>query len=136
MNEHPTAPGRTTELPDLVRHERECETIQDSAPVVHIQTSIFEEAANLDASDVHIEPRPSVTVVRYRINGLMKDAFEVPRWLHENLVVRIKILAGLDISERRVPQDGHIAATSPGAPDIRVYVPQETGHFRRRGLLL
>src|SRR5262249_17437652 len=65
--------------------------------------------------------------VRYRINGLMKEGVEIPRWMHESVVARIKILAKLDISERRVPQDGHISADGKG-PDIRVSVlPSKNG---------
>jgi type II secretory ATPase GspE/PulE/Tfp pilus assembly ATPase PilB-like protein len=112
---------RASNLPEVVR-EKFLDTEQDFAPVVHIQQLIFEDAITNDASDVHIEPRDAITVVRFRINGLMKQMIEVPRWMHDNLVARIKILAGLDISERRMPQDGHITAQSPSAPDIRVSV--------------
>ena len=89
-------------MPEVVR-EKFLDTDRDSAPVVRIQRLIFEDAISQDASDIHIEPRDEITVVRFRINGLMKHMIEVPRWMHENLVARIKILAGLDISERRVP---------------------------------
>jgi type II secretory ATPase GspE/PulE/Tfp pilus assembly ATPase PilB-like protein len=61
-------------------------------------------------------------VVRYRVNGLMKETMDLPRWMHDSLIARIKILAGLDISEKRVPQDGQIAGRSAGAPDMRVSV--------------
>src|SRR6185503_13631027 len=100
----------------------------DYAPIVRLQKIIFEEAVAQDASDVHIEPHSSSSAVRFRINGLMKDAFEVPRWLHDNLIARIKILARLDISERRVPQDGHIGSDEAAGPDIRVSVlPSRSG---------
>ena len=95
---------------------------EESAPVVRIQKMIFEEAASIDASDIHIEPRQSSTRVRYRVNGVLKESLEVPRWMHDNLVVRIKVLAKLDISERRIPQDGHITAEDANAPDIRVSI--------------
>jgi type II secretory ATPase GspE/PulE/Tfp pilus assembly ATPase PilB-like protein len=114
---------RKSQLPQLVRTpDRQSPEGASYPPAVTLQKMIFQEAEALDASDVHIEPRPSVTCVRYRINGLMKEGFEIPRWLHENLVVRIKILAKLDISERRVPQDGHITAEGTDGPDIRVSV--------------
>ncbi len=122
MSEQPSAPTRTAQLPDIVRRAHEPKAGRDHAPVVQIQKLIFDEAAAMDASDVHIEPRASVTTIRYRIHGLMKEILEIPRWMHDSLVVRIKILAGLDISERRVPQDGHIAPNIAGAPDIRVSV--------------
>jgi type II secretory ATPase GspE/PulE/Tfp pilus assembly ATPase PilB-like protein len=91
-------------------------------PVVRTQKMIFQEAASLDASDIHIEPSQGATRVRYRVNGILRESLEVPRWMHENLVVRIKILAKLDISERRIPQDGHITADESGGLDVRVSV--------------
>ncbi|PYS07090.1 MAG: secretion system protein E, partial [Acidobacteria bacterium] len=83
---------------------------------------IFEEAAKLDASDIHIEPGRAATRVRYRVDGLLKEHLEIPGWMHESLVVRIKVLARLDISERRIPQDGHITAEESNRIDIRVSV--------------
>src|SRR4029077_18575935 len=83
---------------------------------------IFDEAMAIDASDVHIEPGREVTRVRYRVDGVLKELRKVPRWMHENLVVRVKVLARLDISERRIPQDGHIAAEVTNGPDIRVSI--------------
>src|SRR3974390_3152501 len=118
MSEYPVHPVRESQLPQ-VRGSENKERTYDAAPAIRIQKMIFEEAAALDASDIHIEPRSSVTCIRYRINGLMKDGMEIPRWMHENLVARIKILGELDISERRVPQDGHIPAEGDG-PEIRV----------------
>jgi type II secretory ATPase GspE/PulE/Tfp pilus assembly ATPase PilB-like protein len=91
-------------------------------PVVRIQKTIFEEAAAIDASDIHIEPGRDATRVRYRVNGVLQESLEVPKWMHENLVVRIKVLAKLDISERRIPQDGHITSNDSDGTDIRVSV--------------
>src|SRR5438045_1990806 len=83
---------------------------------------IFDEAMALDDSDIHIEPGQEATRVRYRVDGVLRELRKVPRWMHENLVVRIKVLARLDISERRLPQDGHITAEIADGPDIRVSV--------------
>ena len=120
---------RSSELPELVRPgTAPIETGAEYPPIVRLQRMIFEEAVAQDASDVHIEPHSSSTSVRFRINGLMKDAFEVPRWLHDNLIARIKILSKLDISERRIPQDGHIGADDSDGPEIRVSVlPSRSG---------
>jgi type IV pilus assembly protein PilB len=128
VTEHPIdTQHNNTYLPDIIRPGEKQDLTQETSPVVQIQKMIFEEARVLDASDVHIEPRSSVTCVRYRVNGLMKDGLNVPRWLHENLIARIKILAKLDISERRVPQDGQISAEGNN-PDIRVSVlPSKNG---------
>jgi type II secretory ATPase GspE/PulE/Tfp pilus assembly ATPase PilB-like protein len=127
MSEHPIPALRRSHLAEITPSTQEPEIIHDSSWAVRIQQMLFEEATALDASDVHIEPRTSNTFVRYRVHGLMKEGLELPRWMHENLVARIKILAKLDISERRVPQDGHIASDGE-SPDIRVSVlPTKTG---------
>jgi type II secretory ATPase GspE/PulE/Tfp pilus assembly ATPase PilB-like protein len=111
-----------SQLPAVVQREKLRAPGEECSPVVRIQKMIFEEAAAMDASDIHIEPSQGTTRVRYRIDGLLRNALEIPRWMHENLVVRIKVLAKLDISERRVPQDGHITAEESNGLDIRVSV--------------
>src|ERR1019366_4535699 len=97
-----------SQLPVLVRREPPRQTQVESAPVVRIQKMIFDEAVALEASDIHIEPAEKLTRVRYRVNGTLKQKLEVPRWMHDGLISRIKVLAKLDIAERRTPQDGHI----------------------------
>ena len=109
-----------SQLPALVHRENARPNTEESSPVVRIQKTIFEEAAAMDASDIHIEPSPGATRVRCRVDGVLRESREIPRWMHENLVVRIKVLARLDISEKRLPQDVHIAAEESAAPDIRV----------------
>jgi len=128
MSQYPIQTPRWPQAPESTPGgSKQSEASHDFPAAVRLQRMIFEEAVTLDASDVHIEPRASVTCVRYRVNGLMKDGMEIPRWMHENLVARIKILSKLDISERRLPQDGHIGAEGD-EPDIRVSVlPSKTG---------
>jgi type II secretory ATPase GspE/PulE/Tfp pilus assembly ATPase PilB-like protein len=111
-----------SQLPAVVQREKPRAISEECSPVVRIQKMIFQEAAAMDASDIHIEPSQSATRVRYRVDGVLREALEVPRWMHENLVVRIKVLAKLDISERRLPQDGHITAEESNGLDIRVSV--------------
>src|SRR2546422_367323 len=94
-----------SQLPAVIPREKPRVSGEESSPVVRIQKMIFQEAASMDASDIHIEPRQAATRVRYRVNGVLNESLEVPRWMHENLVVRIKVLAKLDISERRIRQD-------------------------------
>lgn len=110
-----------SQLPALVQREKP-RVAEECPPIVRIQKMIFEEAAAMDASDIHIEPGQSATRVRYRVDGVLRETMEVPKWMHENLVVRIKVLSRLDISERRVPQDGHITAEESKGLDIRVSV--------------
>jgi type II secretory ATPase GspE/PulE/Tfp pilus assembly ATPase PilB-like protein len=111
-----------SQLTALVRREKPPDVEESSSPVVKIQKMIFDEAMGIDASDVHIEPGRELTRVRYRVNGVLKELRKIPRWIHENLVVRVKVLARLDISERRIPQDGHIAAELTNGPDMRVSI--------------
>src|SRR4030095_15399511 len=66
------------------------------------------------------EPGRVSTRVRCRVHGALRQTAELPRWLHENLVVRIKVMAQLDVAERRAPQDGHINAEATGTDDARV----------------
>jgi type II secretory ATPase GspE/PulE/Tfp pilus assembly ATPase PilB-like protein len=76
--------------------------------VVGLQRFVLAEALRLGASDIHIDPGGRASRVRYRIDGHMTDAFQIPKWLHHRLVARIKVMARLDISEQRRPQDGHL----------------------------
>ncbi len=94
-------------LPALVSREQKTALIEP--PVVRIQKLVFNEAIRMSASDIHVEPGDRFTRIRLRVDGLLQDVFEVPGWLHDRLLARIKIMARLDISERRLPQDGHLA---------------------------
>ena len=79
------------------------------APVVKLVHSIIADAVGRAASDIHFDPRTEAMQVRYRVDGVMVDSTTVPNNLVPGLVSRIKIMAELDIAERRVPQDGRIA---------------------------
>lgn len=78
----------------------------ESAPVVQLVDVILAEAVRSRASDVHVEPQSTDLRIRYRVDGLLRDAMTVPRNARAAVISRIKILAGLDIAERRRPQDG------------------------------
>lgn len=78
-------------------------------PTTKLVSSIITGAINAMASDIHIEPQKPDMRVRYRVDGLLRDVIDVPSSALREVVSHIKILADMDISERRVPQDGHIA---------------------------
>lgn len=78
------------------------------APVVKLLNSILREAVRTGASDIHIEGGRSGLRVRYRVDGLLEESMRLPKWVQDPLVARCKVLARLDITERRVPQDGRI----------------------------
>jgi len=94
---------------------------QDDAPVIRLINALFTQALRAGASDIHIVPFETRTVVRLRIDGTLRDLIEPARVLHGAIVSRIKIMAQLDIAEKRLPQDGRITLRMAGKPiDVRV----------------
>lgn len=89
----------------IVDVERIGEVIKE-APIAKIVATALEYAVNSRASDVHIEPLEDHTRVRYRIDGILQEKLVLPRKVHDAVVSRVKILSGLKIDERRLPQDG------------------------------
>jgi type II secretory ATPase GspE/PulE/Tfp pilus assembly ATPase PilB-like protein len=88
---------------------REVAREAEQPPIVKIVNLILLEAFNAGASDIHIEPGPHVVLVRYRIDGVLEENLQVPKWVHPPVVARVKVLSKLDITEHRLPQDGHFA---------------------------
>ncbi|MFA7486388.1 MAG: ATPase, T2SS/T4P/T4SS family, partial [Phycisphaerae bacterium] len=78
------------------------------APITKLVSSILNGAVDARASDIHIEPQEPDMKVRYRIDGILHDALNVPSSAQREVVSYIKVAAGMDISERRIPQDGHM----------------------------
>jgi general secretion pathway protein E len=104
---------------------------QNDAPLIKLINALFTQALREGASDIHIEPFETRSVVRLRIDGTLRDLIEPARALHGAIVSRVKIMAQLDIAEKRLPQDGRIALRVAGKPiDVRVStIP--TGHGER-----
>jgi type IV pilus assembly protein PilB len=93
----------------------------DDAPVVKLVHAVIADAVRRGASDIHFEPRPNDMRVRLRVDGVVFDSTTVPRHLISGLVSRIKIMAELDIAEKRMPQDGRIGLSVDGNyVDLRV----------------
>ena len=93
------------------------------APLVRLVNSMIFEAAEDGASDIHVEPQEDDLVVRYRIDGVLHVAHRIPKRLASGVTTRLKVLAKLDIAERRKPQDGRISLNAAAAGrmlDIRV----------------
>jgi type IV pilus assembly protein PilB len=89
--------------------------------VVNLVNLVIAEAVDLRASDIHLEPFEKVFKVKYRIDGMLQEMAPPPKRLQPAITSRLKIMAGMNIAERFVPQDGHIAFTAPrGTVDIRV----------------
>ncbi|MFC4158898.1 type II secretion system ATPase GspE [Chitinimonas lacunae] len=109
---------------------------EDDAPIIRLINALLTEALREGASDIHIEPFETRSVVRFRIDGKLKDVLEPQRALHAAIVSRIKVMASLDISEKRLPQDGRITLRVAGRPvDVRVST-LPTGHGERAVLRL
>lgn len=93
----------------------------DDAPVIRLINGLIYEAINRGASDIHIEPNEAELTIRYRIDGVLQKILSPSRRLATPLISRIKVMARLDIAERRVPQDGRIALSVGGrSVDLRV----------------
>lgn len=94
---------------------------QDDAPIIQLINQLIAEAARTGASDIHIEPYEHDVVVRLRIDGVLREVLKLPSKITSMLVSRIKVMARLDIAERRIPQDGRITLMRGGrALDVRV----------------
>jgi general secretion pathway protein E len=94
---------------------------EDDAPIVRLLNALLTQAVREGASDIHIEPFETRSVVRFRIDGVLRDVLEPPQAAHGVIVSRVKIMARLDIAEKRMPQDGRITLRLAGRPvDVRV----------------
>ncbi|MBM7581263.1 type IV pilus assembly protein PilB [Caldicoprobacter guelmensis] len=92
-----------------------------NAPVVRLVNSIIQQAINMGASDIHIEPMEGETRVRLRIDGMLQKALNIPKYVHPALVTRIKIMGNMDIAEKRLPQDGRVGMQVSGKDiDLRI----------------
>ncbi len=102
------------ETEDLLENE-------DDAPIIKLINAMLGEAIKLGASDIHVETFEKALVIRFRIDGILREVLRPNRKLSSLLVSRIKVMAKLDIAEKRVPQDGRISLRIAGrAVDVRV----------------
>ena len=93
----------------------------DDAPVIQFVNTTFLRAVRERASDIHIEPSEQFCSVRFRIDGVLKEVIQVPRRFQSSIAARIKVMAGVNIAEKRLPQDGRIRLKIAGRDiDIRV----------------
>jgi type IV pilus assembly protein PilB len=101
--------------------EMQADLRQRKTPAVRLVSEIIQIAVAKQASDIHIEPRQTETVVRVRVDGVLRDVQSVPRSLQTSLISRIKILSDMDIAERRSPQDGRfMVSIGERTHDLRV----------------
>ena len=94
---------------------------ENDAPIIRLINALLTQAVREGASDIHLEIFESRALVRFRVDGALRDVVEPRRGLHPAMVSRIKVMASLDIAEKRLPQDGRIALRVAGRPiDVRV----------------
>jgi len=117
--------ARTPDSGGMPGPEVVIDAAKDAAPedIVALTQSIIEEGLRSAATDIHVEPEEGLTRVRYRIDGLLEQGESLSREVGTGVLARIKILSGLDITERRLPQDGRIGIHRPaGRVDLRVSI--------------
>ena len=116
--------SRDTDLARLLQDIPQAEDLlgaTSDAPVIRMINALLLQALRERASDVHFEPYESRSVVRFRIDGVLRDVIEPPRALHAALVSRLKVMASMDIAEKRLPQDGRLALKlGDKSVDVRV----------------
>jgi general secretion pathway protein E len=94
---------------------------EDDAPIIRLINALLTEAVKEGASDIHIEPFESRLVVRFRIDGVLREVLSPQKGIANAVVSRVKVMARLDIAEKRLPQDGRISLRIAGSPvDVRV----------------
>jgi type IV pilus assembly protein PilB len=102
------------------KNEQQLDEIQN-APAVRLTNAIITQAVTIRASDIHIEPFEAQIIVRYRVDGALQEGLKIPPNLYSAVSTRIKIMAGMNIAEKRVPQDGRIEMEHAGRRyDFRV----------------
>lgn len=121
--DHAALPGRRpADAP--AQTAKSARTAAEDTSVVPLLDSFLRQAATMGASDIHIEPYEAATRVRLRLDGAMVELAKLPASVHQALLTRVKVLAGMNIAERRLPQDGHFRALvgTNGETHLRVSV--------------
>ena len=90
----------------------------EAAPIIDLVDLVVKSAIKSKASDIHVEPMEKGVLVRHRLDGLLKEVMDLPKWVHEGLIARLKIMAGMDIAEKRLPQDGRLRSTADDGTDV------------------
>ncbi len=110
-----------SELPEISSPHIDISDVMEEASVETVVNTLIVDAVQDRATDIHLEPTRQSYRVRFRVDGVLLDKMELPRWLAEQVITRIKVMADMDIAEKRRPQDGHFAAKVSGKEfDFRV----------------
>jgi len=90
----------------------------EAAPIIDLVDLVVKSAIKSKASDIHVEPMEKGVLIRHRLDGLLKEVMDLPKWVHEGLIARLKIMAGMDIAEKRLPQDGRLRSQAEDGSDV------------------
>ncbi|MSO29932.1 MAG: type II/IV secretion system protein [Acidobacteria bacterium] len=90
----------------------------EAAPIIDLVDLVVRSAIKSKASDIHVEPMGKGVLIRHRLDGLLKEVMDLPKWVHEGLIARLKIMAGMDIAEKRLPQDGRLRSSADDGTDV------------------
>ncbi len=105
----------------IIEEDDESKDRVESAPIVKLATQVVENAFRMEATDIHIEPFEKYTQIRVRVNGDLVPLMNVSSNVQNQLATRLKLISGMNIAEKRIPQDGRFSQTVDGIPlDVRV----------------
>jgi len=90
----------------------------EAAPIIDLVDLVVKSAIKSKASDIHVEPMEKGVLIRHRLDGLLKEVMDLPKWVHEGLIARLKIMAGMDIAEKRLPQDGRLRSAAEDGTEV------------------
>ena len=115
-----TGGGNVTNFEQLLQLKDDREATAEDQHIVNIVDWLLQYAFDQRASDIHIEPRRELGNVRFRIDGVLHDVYEMPHGVSSAVIARIKVLGRMDVAERRRPQDGRIKTRSPKGTEVEL----------------
>src|SRR5262249_57086040 len=102
-----TALARRTD-DDVFEPTSKLKESSEAAPIIDLVDLVVKSAIKSKASDVHVEPMDKGVLIRHRLDGLLKEVMDLPKWVHEGLIARLKIMAGMGIPRERLPPEGRL----------------------------
>ncbi|MFP4332515.1 MAG: GspE/PulE family protein [Campylobacterales bacterium] len=120
-----------SDIMDMLQNRQDLLTSEESAPVIQFVNRVFYQAVKRGASDIHIEPYRDRSVIRFRVDGVLQKYVDIPKGATNGIINRVKVISHLDISEKRVPQDGRTQITIGGV-NLDIRVSSIPSHFGER----
>ena len=118
---------------DVEDNQADAEQMADQAPIIRLANALIQQGIADRASDIHVEPMQKSVRIRYRVDGVLQEAMTVPRNLMAAMISRLKIMADMNIAERRIPQDGRIEVRNPLFVSLNVAIGCGCRHAFRVG---